>query len=368
MKRHGVFSYMVGSPYEIGRKQAKELSLIPGIKDILFKNNSATSDDVLISIELLTEFYPSLLEELRGVSDWYEKDIKSLKFLDSACLISGGCSLAAISNKKMINGKSYVLRTYDLGENISDFRMCTTNMNNVFNHSGFSVNFFGRSDGMNEHGLCVAFASCGLPVGNEPGMLKTKYTGLNFMILVRLILEKCKTTSDALDFIQKIPIATNMNLLISDRTGKMALVEAIDGQVSIGLSTEPISLATNHPLFSDGKKLQKEYLNNSDVRLKTMYDALDTDRLLSVEDIRKLMINEYPKGLSMTDYQNFFGTVHSVLFNISDGIMEFSFGSPQFNPTYEIKVGEDLQIEFPAIELPNKKYDGKFWEMKSFPL
>ena len=37
-----------------------------------------------------------------------------------------GCSLGAILPGKMADGKTYVLRNYDLSPDISDMRLCTT--------------------------------------------------------------------------------------------------------------------------------------------------------------------------------------------------------------------------------------------------
>lgn len=366
MDKKGVFSYLIGDSYEIGKKQGQELSIIDGIEDILFKKDIQKNDEIDENIQLLKKYYPSLLDELKGVADYFKRKVSDMKFLDSAYLIAGGCSLAAISSKKTIDGKPYVLRTYDLGIEISDFRMCSTNVEGLLSHSGFSVNFFGRSEGMNNDGLCITFASCGFPIGNEIGMLKPKISGFNFMVIIRLLLETCCSTEEALDLLKTVPIASNMNLLITDSFENTAIVETIDGNIYIKNSKNSATVLTNHPVIEEAKEAQNSYLNNSLIRYEILNDKLKNQKTVKLEEIKSLLKTNYPKGVSMLDYDDYFGTVQTILFDIKDKTVNFSFGSLAYNEEFKLKVGENLKMLPQDLCLPNKVYGNDFWGMKAF--
>jgi len=366
MERMGIFTYLSGEAYELGKKQGAELSLIPGIEKILFNKNGLTNQHVNEAVNQLESYYPSLLRELEGVSDYFNRDVREHTFLDTAYLVSGGCSLAVLSSQRSQDGKPYVIRMYDLGPEISDFRMCSTRKKNTYKHSGFSVMFFGRSEGMNEHGLCITFAACGLPVGNAPGMIQPKINGLNFMVIVRLLLETCKTTNEAVEVIKQLPIASNMNLLITDAREETVIVETMDGKIYIKESTEAYTIATNHALIDEVKTVQKEYLLQSEKRFNLIKLMMTQKEKISKDDLSQLMATPYPNGLAMQNYQEFFGTVYSVLFDINQKSMNFSFGSPAFNSVHELKVGEDYGQKLFELNLSNESYGPTFWERKKY--
>ena len=366
MEKMGIFTYLVGESYEIGQQQGEALSHIPGIETILFNKNGIENKAVELAVEQLEKYYPSLLEELEGVADYFKRDVREHNFLNTAYLVPGGCSLGVLSSRQSSDKKPYVVRMYDLGVEISDFRMCSTNRKSAFKHSGFSVMFFGRSDGMNEHGLCLTFAACGLPVGNEPGMIQPKVAGLNFMVVVKLILETCQTTKEAVEVIATLPIASNMNLLITDAKEETTIVETMNGKVCIKESTEAYTIATNHALVEEVQDVQKEYLSQSEIRYNLLETTMSQEDKVSKEDLINLMSKPYPEGLAMQNYQEYFGTVYSALFDINQKCIEFTFGAPGFNKRHILEVGEDYPQKFFELHLPNQSYGFEFWERKTY--
>lgn len=366
MERVGTFTYLSGEAYALGQKQGVELSHIPEIERILFNESGLTNKQTMIAIGQLEMYYPSLLEELKGVADYFNRDIREHTFLDTAYLVAGGCSLGVLSSQNSQDDNPYVIRMYDLGAEISDFRMCSTNKSKAYKHSGFSVMFFGRSEGMNEHGLCVTFAACGLPVGNVTGMIQPKINGLNFMVIVRLLLETCQRTEEAVEMIKKLPIASNMNLLITDALEDTVIVETMNGDIYVKESTESYTIATNHALVDEVKTVQKEYLVQSEKRYHLMESTMGQNEKISKDDLFELMATPYPKGLAMHNYQEFFGTVYTALFDISQRSIYFSFGSPAFNSVHELKVGEDFSQKFFELNLPNESYGPTFWERRKY--
>lgn len=82
-------------------------------------------------------------------------------------------------------------------------------------------------DGINEKGL-----ACGLTFVYPT----VKGYGFNAGFLIRYILEKCETTQQAVDFLNKVPIASSQNIIIIDRFGNIAVAELNSSQKIIKIN------------------------------------------------------------------------------------------------------------------------------------
>lgn len=78
--------------------------------------------------------------------------------------------------------------------------------------------FINGEEGLNEHGLAVAmtFVMTGCDK-IEPGF--------NSCFLVRYLLEKADCTKAAISLLKALPVASNCNILLADKSGSMAVVE-----------------------------------------------------------------------------------------------------------------------------------------------
>ncbi len=63
---------------------------------------------------------------------------------------------------------------------------------------------------------------------------------------------------------------------------------------------------------------------------------------MSIESLKKLVEEEYPAGLTVHNYEEWFGTLHSVLLDLHDRTMKICFGSPLLNDWYSLKVGGSM--------------------------
>lgn len=358
----GKFTYLQGSSYEIGKQQALEYRECSYAREIFLMDQP--DDKTYLEMRSQIEAYcPGLNEELEGFAEGLGFEPNQLKFYNDAWLIPGGCSIGAILPKKMADGKTYVVRNYDLSPNISDMRLCTTKVNGRYTHTGFSVSTFGRSDGLNEKGLCVAYASCGMPIGKYPGMRPPTVAGLQFMVIVRALLETCKNVEEAIYAVKNMPVGTYMNLLLADANGEAALVGTYDGVKAVKKADLDYLIATNHGLFPEIKNLELGKLEQSQKRYQIVKNKFKANGKRSVSDIKELLSTEFPEGVSVHNYQESFGTVHSILFNLTDRQLEFSFGSPLQNEFYKINVGEDFsETEF-QVNFSNKNYGPDFWRV-----
>jgi predicted choloylglycine hydrolase len=89
---------------------------------------------------------------------------------------------------------------------------------------GFSDRFTGRVDGMNEHGLCA-----GLHMVNEA----IWQPGLVCILIVRIVLDQCATTREAVALLRRIPHGLGFNYSLIDASGSAAVVEASPAALTV---------------------------------------------------------------------------------------------------------------------------------------
>ena len=107
---------------------------------------------------------------------------------------------------------------------------------------GGSEYLTGRLDGMNAHGLTIGLHR----VKKSP-----RFPGLSATLIVRLILDRCASTAEAVAMLQEIPHAMQYNYSMLDAAGTPAVIEAGPGMVAV--RTGHWLACTNHfqsPLLS----------------------------------------------------------------------------------------------------------------------
>ena len=93
---------------------------------------------------------------------------------------------------------------------------CLYQLNGMYAFNGNTTAFVQMEDGVNEYGFAVGLTFV-YPHIRKPG--------LNSGMLVRYLLEKCKTTEEALKELDSLPIASAQTLTLADREGNIVVVE-----------------------------------------------------------------------------------------------------------------------------------------------
>ena len=117
-------------------------------------------------------------------------------------------------------------RNYDYDPRRYDRMLVATQAKGVHASIGFSDRFTGRVDGMNEHGLCV-----GLHMVSE----RTWKPGLVCILIVRMVLDQCATTREALALLRRVPHGLGFNYSLLDAGGAAAVVEASPAAIDEGM-------------------------------------------------------------------------------------------------------------------------------------
>ncbi|MDH4424646.1 choloylglycine hydrolase [Bacillus sp. AFS054943] len=358
----GYFSLLKGNHYQIGKKQGEFVKQHPYLIPQFIQQEHSVSDNYWKeSRNILGQYCPGINEEIEGFCEVLKIPSKNMMYYYQT-LLKAGCSHCAVLPKKTDSEHTYVLRNYDLSPKIDDMRFCSTHVEGAYAHSGFSSQYFGRTEGVNEHGLSATFSACGQPVGNIEGLRKPKVNGLQCFAVIRVLLEKCKNVQEAISLIKELPIASNINIIVADPINA-AHIEIFDGHKSITTNeddNQAFIVSTNHAVSSSIQKLNNRKLEQSTKRYHILHEHINRDEKLSMESLKGLVEEEYPVGLTVHNYEEWFGTLHSVLFDLHDCTMNICFGSPLFNDWYSLKVGGSLPFSEVNVNFKNKTYTD-FW-------
>ncbi len=214
-----------GDHYQMGVKRG----MIFKKKNILFPLHldSFQFGHGVKSGRLLKEFFPEVCEEIRGVSDTIGADYTAFiswmlcmgccmyNLQDNIPVEIRGCTAFAYSK----DGRVIYGRNNDLPPYLKD--SCKSEIYAPSNGNRFNIttsSFINGEEGLNEHGLAVAMTFVMTDLENiKPGF--------NSCFIVRYLLEKAYNAKTAISLLMELPIASNCNILIADKSGEMAVAE-----------------------------------------------------------------------------------------------------------------------------------------------
>jgi predicted choloylglycine hydrolase len=228
----------------------------------------------------------------------------------------------------------YVGRSYEYNQKENDFRLCVARIKGKTKHIGFTEFLLGRDDGMNDHGLCVTFSG--------GGTFKRHPTkkGFNFFLVVRGLLDNCRTVTEAEEHLKKIPVSGYWNLLITDKNNDATLIQFFDGEHGLSRigedSAKQFLFSTNHYVLPNMVKYRKYagdwILKNSKKRFELINATLShASPKISKESIRTLLSKEIYDGVCGHYYKDYFGTLFSIIYDLTDLKTDACFGAPTHN-------------------------------------
>jgi predicted choloylglycine hydrolase len=218
-------------------------------------------------------------------------------------------------------------------------------------HVGFSVFLFGRADGVNEHGVGVSFTGGGIfgvPLARS---------GFQNHLVIRSILDNCKSVDDAIKLLQKMPVSGFFNLLVADGRSNAALTEFAGGTHDIKQinddSANQYLFSTNHYVLGKTRKSNEfncGILKNSRERYQLLTSALKKAKPgISKETLRAILTRKFPDGVCDHYYTDYFGTLWSSVFDLTSRKTEVCFGAPTHNKWQSFTLDEPVGIKkYPA--------------------
>lgn len=214
-----------GSYYEMGVKRGKifnrsGISFPLQLDDFQLKHGKESE-------KLLRKFFPEVCEEIRGVSDTVGIDylqFASWMLCMGCCMynleknipveIRGCTAFACMKGDRVIYGRNNDLPPYLKKGSKSEIYVPDGG-------SRFQIttsSFINGEEGLNEHGLAAAMTF----VMTDLHKIRA---GFNSCFIVRYLLEKAEDAEQAISLLWELPIASNCNIIVADKNGKMAVAE-----------------------------------------------------------------------------------------------------------------------------------------------
>ena len=248
-------------------------------------------DFTIKSIEIYKREYPEILEEIRGIADG-----QRMEFLDLACFILGMynftlenyCSCVVVkSGEDIIFGRNsdFLVELEHLYES------CYYDLYNSYSFIGNTTAVTQIEDGVNEYGLAAGLTFVYPTV---------KKTGINAGLLIRYILEKCKTVKEGIDALKNLTISSNQTITLADKSGDMAVIECNCNEMEIirPKGDDNAVYTTNHFNTDKMKKYNPQIaLNGEDLfsykRYEVLKDVLSVKKEYDFEFIKNLLGGKY---------------------------------------------------------------------------
>lgn len=272
-------------------------------------------------VPIYQKIYPEVLEEINGMADGLQVNYRTLSdFLFSMyCFVMDvHCSVFAYS----FEGKTIFGRNSDFltrVEKICDSAYYKLDGVNAF--IGNTTAWTEIEDGVNEHRLAVGLTLI-YPTKIEPG--------LNAGMIVRYILEKCKTTIEAVEALRQLPHASQHTITLADRNGDIAVVECNCERITI---IEPkigkhFVFTTNH--FVTQEMQQYQYDGEDDIcshkRHQTLENALQKKEYSL--DFAKSLLSGKEGFLCQYDRKTGMDTIWSTVYDLTVGSIQRTEGNP----------------------------------------
>lgn len=357
---------LCGSSYEVGTQIGNWALTKPDLlQTILLPPNAYPQNKMTEIKKLLDEYCSGINEEIQGFADTVGVSTEQVIFY-AMTYLERGCSLMAALPAKTENGHTLLARNYDFNDSMEEMCFAYTAIEGKYRYIGSTLNLFGRCDGMNEHGLAACKASNGLPVGNFEGGQKAGTTGFSFWIVIRSILENCKDVKEAIDWTMQAPIGYNINLMVADKNNHIALLQCIDGHKAYRIlgegSAETFLSSTNHTVLDEIKPYEKMVIESSVIRNNKIIGLFQSNDKVSNNSMKQLLSSSYPNGLCCHYYDEFFGTLRSMIFDLTEQTIEMTFGSPQANDWHTFSVNPLEEKELKVL-LPQEKASADFYRI-----
>ncbi|MFW9905651.1 MAG: C45 family autoproteolytic acyltransferase/hydrolase, partial [Candidatus Thorarchaeota archaeon] len=169
--------------------------------------------------------------------------------------------------------------------------------------------------------------------------------GFGLGVFVRAILEQCASIDQAIDLIKDLPVSFPYVFSIADQHGNAMRAEWLDGKHCIDIVNDssecPYLCTTNHFLnpemvpfnsYNDATTNGEPFLQNSMTRYNLLKEFVDNHKPnIDNKQLKQLFSQEYPNGPNAHFYQEGFGTMYSLVTDLTELSVEICFGPPKYN-------------------------------------
>lgn len=239
-----------------------------------------------------------------------------------------GCSQVVWSRPE-----PFLVRNYDYHPELWEAWVCHTSWNGT-RVIALSECLWGALDGMNEHGLCVSLAFGGRRVVGD---------GFGIPLVLRYILETCRTTREAIDVLLRVPSHMAYNVSVIDPVGAYATVQVSPDREPVVLRA---AVATNH-------QGTIEWRAHATMTLTTERERFLTSRLADPsESLDRLAERFLDEPLFARDYARGFGTLYTALYLPQQRRVELRWPDRVLHLSFDAFEPVEVPIRFAPPEAP----------------
>lgn len=293
--------------------------------ELLYKNNNIISNKHTFVITeerrkfanqclpIYKKYYPEILEEIKGIADGQRDSYENLYtfLLSMYCFeFDNHCTCMALKDDNSIifgRNSDFLVELEKLYMN------CLYKLDNVYSFNGNTTAFVEIEDGVNEYGLAVGLTFV------YPTIIKP---GLNSGMLVRYLLEKCKTTDEVIESIKSLPIGSQQTLTVADNIGNIVVIECNTEHMKVIKPNENgnFIVATNEFNSQDMKKYNNYDIDDwrAEERYSVVYNSLsENNHHFSIELVKDILSGKYG-FMCQYDRKTNADTVWSVIYDIKN--------------------------------------------------
>jgi predicted choloylglycine hydrolase len=274
------------------------------------------------------ECAPELFDEIEGMAEGSGYDVKRLTMIALALSAHPACSIAAVAGSQTADGKTLFGRNHDWYQASGQHAtFLETRPEGSIPSLGCNDGTIGRFDGINVAGVAIGITAV------EGGR---DHPGVMFPLAVRIVLDRCRTTAEAVDLLQRLRHARSINFLVADASGDIAALEAVPGRVTVIRPEKGFIAVTNQFQSDEMARFEKVSRRpaNSYRRLCNLREWFAARQgPLTRADLEAVLSTPYPRGVcNVPRTRRGVGTIWSWTASLGDGVIHFADGEPDLIP------------------------------------
>lgn len=298
------------------------------------------------------QYYPKQAERLRGIAEGAEIDLSWVFFAQSLeLLVTFGssiirvpaCTSLGFNSQRTTTNESIIAKNFDYPNHFSPYHLtCLTKPMEGYQTLGCKMAPLpGMIDGMNEHGLTVTY---NLAFSTEESKCFAPLS-----LALQEMLETCKNTEEAVQFLANAKHAGNGLLMLADAEGDVRTVEISHNHAATREPIENQIINTNHyhtpemqkyeiprnAVFSEKASKEwvgKRFYESSEERLKRAQDLLGSGDKLDENAITSVLRDHgkenHPSNFTVCQHGEYLSTLRSVIFYPNRKILKVLYGNP----------------------------------------
>lgn len=220
-------SRFVGNPFDAGFRWGAALlkrgAHIDGASS-LYRLTRERRDFADKCLKIYEKYLPTVTAELRGIAAGQKmpaEDLYAFLFGMYCFTSENHCTCLALKTET----GALLARNSDFLPSLEKlYDSCFYRLSGKYAFVGNTTAFTETEDGVNEYGFAAGLTFVP-PRACKPG--------LNAGMLVRYLLENCKTTDEAISALKELPISSAQTLTLADKTGEIAVAECDSENVAI---------------------------------------------------------------------------------------------------------------------------------------